>query len=381
MADDLNTPLGQAPPRRGRARRWGRVGLMRPLAFAVVLAAGALVLWIAVVKHPLGGEPVAVAAIVREAPPKAAPAADDRGEAAAKAAAAALGNGADGGGPLIIKVPRGDRATVAEAPLPALLETGKYGPLPRVADDGRRPADVYARPAPAGAAGKPAVALMVTGLGIGAEATAAAIDKLPPEVTLAFEPYGDDLGRWVGEARRKGHEVIVQVPMEPLDYPKSDPGPQTLLTTLPVAANLDRLHWSMARAEAYVGLANFMGAKFTASEAALAPILTEAARRGLLFVDDGTAPGSLVATLAPKLGLVAARADLAVDAVPTPKEISAALSDLESRARRDGAAIGVAHPLPASVAGIVRWAATLKDRGVVLVPVSAVARRTPPSRS
>jgi polysaccharide deacetylase 2 family uncharacterized protein YibQ len=201
-------------------------------------------------------------------------------------------------------------------------------------------------------------------------------------VTLAFVPYGEDLPRWVGAARRKGHEVIVEVPMEPLDYPKSDPGPQTQLSTLPAAANLDRLHWAMGRAEAYVGLANFMGAKFVANEAALAPILTETARRGLFFIDDSTAPGSLVTTLAPKLGLVAARADLAIDAVPTPKEIAAALSDLESRARHDGSAIGVARPLPASIEGIVQWAATLKRQGVALVPVSAAMRRgAPGSRS
>jgi polysaccharide deacetylase 2 family uncharacterized protein YibQ len=78
---------------------------------------------------------------------------------------------------------------------------------------------------------------------------------------------------------------------------------------------------------------------------------------------------------------VAARADLAIDAVPTPKEIAAALSDLESRARHDGSAIGVARPLPASVAGIVSWAAGLKGHGVVLVPVSAAMRRIQPSRS
>jgi polysaccharide deacetylase 2 family uncharacterized protein YibQ len=385
LADDLNTPLGDGPPTPRKAPwRPGR-GVLRPLAFAIALALGALALWVAVVKHPLGGEPIAVAAISREMPPPSPSKAEpttDRAAAAAAAAAAAIGKSAGGDGPLIIKVPRGDgAAAMAETPLPALLETSKYGPLPRIADDGRRPGDVYARPAPAGAAGKPAVALMVTGLGIGAEATEAAIDKLPAEVTLAFEPYGEDLPRWVAAARAKGHEVIVEVPMEPLDYPQSDPGPETLLTTLPAAANLDRLHWAMGRAEAYVGLAPFMGQKFVASEAALAPVLTEVARRGLIFVDEGAAPGSLVTTLAPKLGLLAARADVAVDAVPTPKEIAAALSDLEGRARRDGRAIGVARALPASVAGIVSWAAGLKGHGVVLVPVSAAMRRIQPSRS
>jgi polysaccharide deacetylase 2 family uncharacterized protein YibQ len=291
-------------------------------------------------------------------------------------------------GPLIIKVPprggnaAGDSAELAPAaPQPALLQDSQYGPLPRIADDGRRPADVYARKAGPVPAGTPRVAILVGGLGIGSAETQVAIAKLPPQISLGFTPYASGLQHWADEARAHGHESIVQVPMEPFDFPNNDPGPQTLLTSLPAAANLERLRWSMGRIEGYVGLSNFMGAKFTADPDALRPVLTETAHRGLLFLDDGASPRSLVTQLAGGLGLAAARSAVTIDAVPSPDAIDAALATLEDRARRDGSAIGVAGPLPVTLERIAKWAAALKSRGIALVPVSAIAGHPGASRS
>ena len=92
--------------------------------------------------------------------------------------------------------------------------------------------------------------------------------KLPGAVTFAFQPYGPDVEALATKARADGHELLLQTPMEPFDYPDNDPGPQTLLTTLPAEQNLDRLTWLMSRFQGYVGIANQMGARFTSSEAA-----------------------------------------------------------------------------------------------------------------
>src|SRR5205807_2244782 len=128
-----------------------------------------------------------------------------------------------------------------------LTESSRHGPLPKVAPDGARAASAYASPVK-GIPGKPnapRVAIVVGGLGIGAAATTDAIGKLPGPVTFAFAPYGGELGSQVARAREGGHEVLLQVPMEPFDYPDNDPGPQTLLTSLDAAQNVDRLHWAM----------------------------------------------------------------------------------------------------------------------------------------
>ena len=151
---------------------------------------------------------------------------------------------------------------------------------------------------------------MVGGLGVGATGTQRALAKLPGAVTLAFAPYGADVERWSARARADGHEVLLQVPMEPFDYPDNDPGPQTLLTSLDAEQNLDRLHWLMSRFQGYVGIANYMGARFTASEQALAPVLREAAKRGLIYFDDGSSPRSLAGQIAGANNLPFAKADV-----------------------------------------------------------------------
>ena len=180
---------------------------------------------------------------------------------------------------------------------------------------------------------------MVGGLGIGASATDDALAKLPGAVTLAFAPYGSDLDASRRARAHDGHEVLLQVPMEPFDYPDNDPGPQTLLTSLDAGQNIDRLHWLMSRFQGYVGIVNYMGARFTASDAALAPVLREAGKRGLLYLDDGSSPRSLAGQIAGANNLAFAKADVCIDAVPTAADIERALGRLEAhgaRARRRG---------------------------------------------
>ena len=124
--------------------------------------------------------------------------------------------------------------------------------------------------------------------------------------------------------------------MEPFDYPDNDPGPQTLLTTLGPEQNLDRLYWHLSRFQGYAGIANFMGARFVATDAAMEPIIREAAKRGLGYFDDGSAPRSLAPTPAAAQALPFAKADLSIDAVPTSEEIDRALAKLEELPRNAG---------------------------------------------
>jgi polysaccharide deacetylase 2 family uncharacterized protein YibQ len=152
-------------------------------------------------------------------------------------------------------------------------------------------------------------------------------------------------------------------------------GAQTLLTSLNASQNVERLHWLMSRLQGYVGLANYMGGRFTATETALAPVLREAAKRGLIYVEDGASPRSLAGQMATANNLPYAKADLMIDAVPTAAEIDRSLARLEKTARDHGVAFGMANALPASIERIAAWAKTAESRGIVLVPISAVALR------
>jgi hypothetical protein len=163
--------------------------------------------------------------------------------------------------------------------------------------------------------------------------------------------------------------------MEPFDYPDNDPGPQTLLTTLTPQQNVDRLYTVMGKIQGYVGMTNTMGARFTASEDALSPILRETAKRGLIYVDDGANPRSAAGRIAGAGNLPFIRTDVVLDAVPTAKEIDRALDRLEMTARQHSVAVGMASAVPVSIDHLAAWAKAAESRGLLLVPISAIAAK------
>jgi polysaccharide deacetylase 2 family uncharacterized protein YibQ len=276
--------------------------------------------------------------------------------------------------PPVTKVLHAGSALLAD---PALAENTPLGPLPRVAEDGRKPMTAYAAPAPAG---RYRIAIVVNGLGQSAAATRAALDGLPGGVTLAFAPYAADAGTWAAQARARGHEVLLEIPMEPFDFPDSDPGPQTLRTGQDQDANIQRLDWALSRFTGYAGVTNFLGQRFLSDADALAPVLSALNRRGLYFFDNGSAAQSVTPMVAGQAGMPMAQSGPAIDTVPTGLEIDRRLTELETQARANGSAVGSAFLYPVSIARIAAWAKGLRSRGFVLVPVSAIVN-TPGQQS
>ena len=263
------------------------------------------------------------------------------------------------------------RALVAD---PALIEKSPQGPLPRIADDGTPPMRAYA--APAVSAGKPRIAIVINGLGISAKATTAALAGLPPSVTLAFAPYANDVQRWVAEARQKGHEVLLEVPMEPYDFPDSDPGQYTLRAGVGEDSNTKRLTWALTRFTGYTGTTNLLGGRFLSDASALEPVLTYLTRRGLLFYDNGSAVHSVAPDVAARVGTTFAQATDTIDSIQSAMEIDRRLSDLESAARAKGSASGSGFLYPVTIDRVNTWAKGLPGRGFVLVPVSAIVSQS-----
>jgi len=261
------------------------------------------------------------------------------------------------------------------APDPALVEETEQGPLPKIAADGRMPRDVYARPVPPGTQVTRRIALVVSGMGISESATAHAIETLPPEVTLSFAPYGPGLREWIAKARAAGHEVLLELPMEPFGYPQNDPGPYTLLTSISAEENLSRLEWLMSRFTGYAGVMNYQGARFTTSASTVEAVMAALQKRGLLYVDNGASARSLAPQLARDAGMPAVQATRIVDPVQNPQVIATSLEVLEETAASEAVAIGVASGFPVTVDALAAWTATLAEKNFVLVPVSATAQK------
>jgi polysaccharide deacetylase 2 family uncharacterized protein YibQ len=363
----------------------GASAMPRALAFAwsgflacVLIVVGA----VAIFGNPHAGDPVASVELrkvaVKSLPPRKMPVAKPAGVNLINAAPPAV-NLPPPSTPTTAQLPPqivpaqitkqvyAGRALVAD---PALIEQTDDGPLPRIADDGRTPMAAYAPPV--GAVKGPRIAIVISGLGISAKMTAAALAGLPPGVTLAFAPYSDDVQRWVSEARRLGHEVLLEVPMEPYDFPDSDPGPHTLRAAASEDTNIERLKWSLTRFTGYAGVTNLLGGRFLGDSDSLEPVMTYLQRRGLLFFDGGPVQRSAAPDVAKNLGAPYVQAASAIDVIQTGMEIDERLSDLEARARANGAAAGSGFLYPVTIDRVTNWAKGLQGRGFVLVPASAI---------
>ncbi len=268
------------------------------------------------------------------------------------------------------------RRTLKPAPLAEVSEAGPYGVLPRIGSGNKKPQNVYARTVSAGIihSDMPKVAILLGGMGLNAELTKKAITTLPGEVTFAFAPYGEDLQAQVNKARAQGHEIMLQLPLEPFGYPAANPGPKTLMAGADAKTNLDALAWHMGRFAGYTGITNYMGAKFLGDVQALRPVLAELKKRGLVFLDDGAANRSMSSQVGQVIGLPVKSGTKMIDADPAQQSIEQALDELEAEARADGFAIGTGTGLDVTIEAVEEWSRSLAEKGILLVPVSAAYR-------
>lgn len=388
----LAAAAGAPPPPKGpllpvqALRTW----LRKPPV--IVGAAGvflllAVVLFVVVLGDPRAGAPSARVALKRDAVAQTPPSGleafsmgalglyqdltgtgeDGLGEAALGEALITLPDGATIAGGAPVAAPRQAASPLPAAPIAGLSQPGPNGALPVIAPDGRTPAVAYARPFRSN--GKPRVALIVGGLGLNAVTTRAAIERLPAEVTLSFVPYAEGLQGWIDLARAQGHEVLIEIPMEPTGYPDTvDPGPQTLLAASTPDEIQARMAWLLGRATGYFGVTNYLGDRFAPSDTAMNAFLAVLRQRGLAFLDDGSMrrrPGAFAR----------ASADRIVDEVQSPAAIMGQLNALEAAAKTRGQALGTGFSYPVTVEAAARWTAGLEARGLQLAPASAITAR------
>lgn len=251
-----------------------------------------------------------------------------------------------------------------------LTENTPAGDLPKISEDGRQPWQVYSRPFNSDDK-RPRLAIVIADLGMQRVITDDAL-ALPASVTLAFDAQSPAIGAWSARARQEGHEILLSVPMEPFDFPQSDPGPHTLLTSLPNSANLEKLNWALRQASGYTGIMTMSGSKFTTETDKLKPVIQVLQQRGLMVLDTHIAPHSSLKDVAHDMHVPIAIANERIDDGLTPEAIDSALEQLEQAARLNGKAVGVFAPLPVVVNRLQEWLKTLPREGIALAPVSAV---------
>ena len=227
--------------------------------------------------------------------------------------------------------------------------------------------------APPANARAPYVAFLIDDAGLDRKGTQRAINLRGP-VTLSFMSYANELSEQSAAARAAGHEVMLHLPMEPLDVKRNNPGPNALYVNLDPAELQRRLTWHLDRFSDYVGVNNHMGSRFTANAGRMGQVLDEIGRRQVFWLDSLSGPNSAGPALARKRGLDAAERDLFLDDDRSPG-IGHELAAMERIARARGDVIAIGHPHGSTLTALENWIATAKERGFSLVPVSTVLLR------
>lgn len=389
--DELRQPLRK----RSKAQRlWSK----RPsaLVFVSILTValyGGAIAWLSRIPHPFAGEPVITAEIpavddvktgsidkVEESAPTDVteqPVEEETVQSEESFEPAEVGTIKITGAQepeIIIPANRPLKA----APIAAVTEQTPDGPLPKIGAGGKRPSSVYAATVPMSALSQdqPKIVLLLGGMGLNARLTEKAIHELPGDVSFGFAPYGNNLQNLVNKARARGHEVMLQLPLEPAGYPAINPGPNTLLTDVSEEENLAALHWNMTRFSGYTGITNYMGTRFLSEHSQLRPVLAEMKKRGLVFLEDAGVAGSAASDIARTVGLSIRKSEIVIDANPDAENIAAALRKLEKQALSQGIAIGTGTGLEVTIEEVSRWAEGLRERGILLVPVSIAFKGT-----
>lgn len=265
------------------------------------------------------------------------------------------------------------RPSLVKAPVEELAEKSEQGLLPRIAASGKKPSDVYAKTVSFNVihSDSPKIVLILGGMGLNEKLTRKAIADLPASVTFAFAPYGNNLQAQVDKARDQGHEVFLQLPLEPVGFPANNPGPKTLLADADGATNLDALYWHLSRFAGYAGVINYMGGRFLSAPPAVKSLLVELKRRGLAFIEDSSLPMSATDEVASAMNMAVRHGTVQIDQNPDAASIIAALQDLEKQASGGGIAIGTGSGLEITVQTVRDWAQDAASRGIEIIPATA----------
>ena len=215
------------------------------------------------------------------------------------------------------------------------------------------------------------IAIVIDDMGVDRKRSARAT-ALPGPLTLSWLPYAPDVGRQAAEARAAGHEILLHAPMQPQGH--EDPGPHALLVSLSADEIRRRVGADLDLLPEAVGLNNHEGSLFTRDARAMAPVIDELKRRGLLFLDSRTTGASIAADAARAASVPYAVRDVFLDNVTTVEAVRAQLAEVEAIARRHGFAVAIGHPHEATIEALEPWLRSLAARGFVEVPVSAIVQ-------
>ncbi|MHB1227879.1 MAG: divergent polysaccharide deacetylase family protein [Desulfurivibrionaceae bacterium] len=216
------------------------------------------------------------------------------------------------------------------------------------------------KPAAKTLAGKPLVAIVIDDMGDRQNTgrTLIALDLPLSFAFLPFTPFSEELQK---EARAKGRDILLHLPLEPVDS-KANPGRGALTTAMDPETMQSRFREALQTIPTAVGISNHMGSRFTADPKAMRTLLPLVRARDLFFLDSVTGANSVAYDLAREMGVKTVRRTVFLDNDQNPDKIQAQLELLLRLAGEHGQAVGIGHPYPATLEALRRHQTQLRTR-------------------
>ena len=158
---------------------------------------------------------------------------------------------------------------------------------------------------------------------------------------LPHSPFQNEIARL---ASSKGIEIMLHLPMEPVEYPDVNPGPGTLMSSMSPDELISQLEDDLNALPGITGVNNHMGSKLTAESTQMYQIFSILKQRGLFFIDSRTTSDSMGRPSARLLQIPFAERDVFIDHYLKPNFIRKQIKELIRIARSNGAAVGILHP-------------------------------------
>ena len=199
----------------------------------------------------------------------------------------------------------------------------------------------------------PWLVIIIDDLGVDQERSREIVDMIGP-YSLSFLPYGRNLQSLVDRARQSGHDILLHLPMEPLDK-AADPGPNALRVGAAPWQLQQRIDWALQRFEGFSGLNNHMGSRFTAWRPGMEQLMASLAGSNLFYVDSLTTKQTLAESAAREHGVPVLLRDVFLDNDRNPETIRDNLARMVRIAKKRGYAIGICHPYPETISVLRDW--------------------------
>lgn len=218
---------------------------------------------------------------------------------------------------------------------------------------------------------KPMVAIIIDDMGY-QPAIGRKMLALPLNLSFSFLPSGPQTKELAAAAHGKKRDILLHLPMEATDH-KVDPGPGTLNVAMAAEEMQQKLANHLALVPMAIGINNHMGSRFTEERLAMATLLAEIKQRGLFFLDSRTSTKSVACAVAKETGVPCLSRHLFLDNDQNQAAVAKQLDALLALAEKNGQAVGIGHPHPATLAALTARQHALSER-VELVGVGTLFR-------